>query len=402
MINRLTKIQLIFFAIITLIGGAYVGGKYAQVDRLFIDRTFPVTAQFSDSGGIFAGAQVTYRGIEVGKVGRLTFTDDGVDVRLDIEKDAPRISDDVLAVVANKSAIGEQFVDLQPRSRQAPFLRADSTISQRNTRIPIDTTTLLLNVNGLVQSVDTRSLKTLVDELGAAFEGTGPDLARILDTSSEFIGAAQENLGVTRELIRGSDSVLQTQIDKQGQLSTFSENLAKLSDTLRESDPDLRRLLDEGPSSAKTVNDTVAENSKDLKAIFSDLVTASGPLAENKKSLAVLSILYPYLLEGSYSVVQPSKSDKGEYDATFGLVLTPEPKTCSFTNDGGAGSGYKQRRVPEDLSDTRFDVNATCKVASKVARNPSKTVLDRNRAAVSSSSPGKDTWQWLMVGPAVQ
>lgn len=401
MINRLTKIQLIFFAIITLIGGAYVGGKYAQVDRLFIDRTFPVTAKFSDSGGIFAGAQVTYRGIEVGKVGRLSFTDDGVDVRLDIEKDAPRISDDVLAVVANKSAIGEQFVDLQPRSRQAPFLKADSTISQGNTRIPIDTTTLLLNINGLVQSVDTRSLQTLVNELGAAFEGTGPDLARILDTSSEFIGAAQENLGVTRELIRGSDSVLQTQIDKQGQLATFSENLAKLSDTLRSSDPDIRRLLDEGPSSARTVNDTVAENSKDLKAVFDDLVTATGPLARNRKSLAVISILYPYLLEGSYSVVQPSKTTKGEYDATFGLVVTPEPKTCSFANDGGSASGYKKRRVPEDLSDSRFDVNTTCKVTSKVARNASKTVVDRNRAA-ASSSPGKDTWQWLMVGPAVQ
>ncbi|MEH3032747.1 MAG: MlaD family protein [Aeromicrobium erythreum] len=401
MINRLTKIQLIFFAIITLLGGAYVGGKYAQIDRLVVDRTYPVTAKFSDSGGIFAGAQVTYRGIEVGKVGKLTFTDSGVDVRLDIEKSAPRISADTKAVVANKSAIGEQFVDLQPRSRQAPYLAKGSVIERSNTAIPLSTTTLLLNLNSLVTSINTRDLKTLVDELGAAFEGTGPDLARILDTSSEFITAAQDNIGVTRELIRNSRGVLQTQIDKQGDLATFSDNLAKLSDTLRDADPDLRRLLDEGPSSARTIDAVVRENRKDLTSVLADLDTASAPLARNNKSLAVLGILYPYLLEGSYSVALPSKSDKGEYDATFGLVITPEPKTCSFANDGAA-SGYRERRSPADLSDRAFDVNSDCKVESKVARNPSKTEINRDRATASSSSPGKDTWQWLLLGPAAQ
>ena len=97
MITRLTKIQLIIFAIVTVLGGAFVGGRYANIDRLFVDRSYPVTADFKDSGGIFAGAEVTYRGIAVGKVGRLEFTDSGVRATLDIENDAPKISDDVKA-----------------------------------------------------------------------------------------------------------------------------------------------------------------------------------------------------------------------------------------------------------------------------------------------------------------
>ena len=100
MITRLTKIQLVIFAIVTVLGGAFVGGRYAQIDRLFIDRSFPVSAQFADSGGIFAGAQVTYRGIPVGKVGKLEFKDNGVRATLNIENSAPKISADVLAVVA--------------------------------------------------------------------------------------------------------------------------------------------------------------------------------------------------------------------------------------------------------------------------------------------------------------
>ena len=97
MISRLTKIQLVIFAIVTVLGGAFVGGRYAQIDRLVVDRSFPVSAQFKDSGGIFAGAQVTYRGIPVGKVGKLRFKDQGVQATLDIENDAPKIPADVLA-----------------------------------------------------------------------------------------------------------------------------------------------------------------------------------------------------------------------------------------------------------------------------------------------------------------
>ena len=407
MISRLTKIQLVIFAIVTLLGGAFVGGRYAQVDRLFVDRTFPVTAQFKDSGGIFAGAQVTYRGIPVGKVGKLKFKDDGVQARLDIENDAPKIPADVEAVVANKSAIGEQFVDLQPRNNSAPYLRKDSAISLRNTRIPIDTTTLLVDVNDLVSSVNTESLRTVVNELGQAFEGTGQDLSTILDTSSEFIKAADDNIDVTRALIRDSSSVLQTQIDKSDDIGTFSKNLALLSDSLVDADPDLRRLFDKGSESAATLNAVVNENSADLGNAVRDLVTASKPLSENVLGLQAIFILYPYLVEGSFSVLdEVVKNGKGtgDYNATFGLVALDPTPTCTYDQNGGAASGYRERREEAVISDRAFDTEADCKVANNhIARQASKTVLQRSAATSDASVPtGKDTWKWLLLGPAQQ
>ncbi len=410
MITRLTKIQLIVFAIVTIIGGAFVGGRYAQVDRLVVDRSFPVTAQFSDSGGIFAGAQVTYRGISVGKVDRLQFSDGGVRATMDIENSAPRIPSDVMAVVANKSAIGEQYIDLQPRTRSGPFLASGSTIPLGSTRIPIDTTTLLVNVDDLVRSVNTDSLRTIVDELGQAFEGTGPDLATILDTSSEFIQAADDNIDVTRALIRNSDSVLQTQIDKQGQLQTFSTNLALLSDTLVDADPDLRRLLDKGGDSAATVRKVVDENAEDLGNAVRDLLVSNKPLKENVLGLQAIFILYPYLLEGSFSVLDPevqNGKETGEYNATFGLVLTDTAHTCTYAQNGGDASGYRQRRGEGAISDAEFNTDVDCKVKdNSIARQPSKTVLRRSAAAAASeagpTATGKDSWKWLLSDPVTQ
>jgi phospholipid/cholesterol/gamma-HCH transport system substrate-binding protein len=406
-ITRFTKIQLLIFAIITLIGGAFVGGRYAKIDRLVVDRSYAVTAQFSDSGGIFAGAQVTYRGIPVGTVDELRFGGGGVKAVLDIEDSAPDIPRDVLAVVANKSAIGEQFVDLQPRANKGPYLAQGSTIPLGSTRIPIDTTTLLVDVDGLVKSVDTDSLRTVVDELGKAFQGTGPDLARILDTSSEFIRAADDNIDVTRALIRDSESVLQTQIDKQGELGTFSKNLALLSDTLVEADPDLRRLLDRGGESAATVREVVDENADDLGSAVRDLLVANKPLQENVLGLQTIFLLYPYLLEGSFSVIEPEVKggkETGEYQANFGLVLSDSTPTCSFAQNGGEASGYRERRGEPAISDMEFRTDVDCKVKdNKIARQASKTVLRRSAAGtVTHEGPtatGKDSWKWLLSDP---
>jgi phospholipid/cholesterol/gamma-HCH transport system substrate-binding protein len=408
-ITRLTKIQLLIFAIVTVIGGAFVGGRYAQLDRLVVDRSFPITARFSDSGGIFAGAQVTYRGIAVGTVKKLQFDNGGVKATLDIEDNAPKIPTDVMAIVANKSAIGEQYVDLQPQSASAPYLAAGSTIPLGRTRIPIDTTTLLVDVNNVVTSVDTDNLRTVVDELGQAFDGAGPDLARILDTSSEFIRAADDNIGVTRELIRDSDTVLQTQIDKRGQLSTFSKNLALLSDTLVDADPDLRRLLDQGSKSAATVRKVVDENSADLGNAVRDLVVANKPLADNVLGLQGIFILYPYLLEGSFTAIVPdtaSGKETGQYNAKFGLVLNDTTKTCTYSQSGGSASGYRNKRPENVISDAPFDVNADCKVKNNIARQPSKTVLRRSAAGdVTVDGPtatGKDSWKWLLSDPVTK
>lgn len=402
MISRLTKIQLVIFAIVTVLGGAFVGGRYAQVDRLVVDRSFPVTAQFSDSGGIFAGAQVTYRGIPVGRVGKLVFKDSGVQATLNIEKSAPKIPADVLAVVADKSAIGEQFVDLQPRGATGPYLARNSAITEQNTRIPIDTKTLLVDINDLVSSVNTDSLRTVVDELGQAFEGTGQDLSTILDTSSEFIQAADDNIDVTRSLIHNSTSVLQTQIDKEGDISTFSKNLALLSDTLVEADPDLRRLFAKGSVSARTLRQVVDENKVNLGNAVRDLITANKPLKDNVLGLQAIFILYPYLVEGSFSVLEPAvENGKNVYNANFGLVITDTTSTCTYAQNGGAASGYRERRDEAVISDREFDTGVDCNVdPNNIARQASKTQLNRVAAESGATADGKDSWKWLLLDPA--
>ena len=111
--NRLLRTQLIVFCVIAALGIVYVGGKYVRLPSLFGIGQYQVYLDLPDTGGVFTNAAVNYRGTPVGRVGALDLTDDGVRVTLDLDSSAPDIPADTVAVIANRSAIGEQYVDLR-------------------------------------------------------------------------------------------------------------------------------------------------------------------------------------------------------------------------------------------------------------------------------------------------
>lgn len=415
MISRRVRLQLVVFAAITLLGISYVGARYADLDRLVVDKTYVVKAMFRQSGGIFTGAEVTYRGVGVGRVSSLELTNKGVNVVLEINKDTARIPGDVRAVVADKSAVGEQYVDLQPQTDSGPYLHDGSQISVQHTSTPISTTKLLLDVNALVNSVNKTDLKTVVDELGTAFKGTGRDLSRIIDTSNSFLKAADENFGVTAALIKDSDRVLQTQIDSRSDIQTFARNLARLSDALVSSDKDLRRVIDRGSVAAKHLRRVISRNEKELGVLLNNVRTTNQIIVANLDGVRALFILYPYAVEGGFTVA--AKNETGNYEANFGLVLTTDPKVCE-------GHGYRDKRLPEDRKEIPFDTTIRCSLppsealprASKNAHynrvsplvgiydGRTQTVTPPN-ARVAGAGPGsvalgKDSWKWLLLGPA--
>ena len=352
MITRAVRIQLMVFLLITVVGVAFVGAKYAQVDKLIVDTDYTVSASFVESGGIFAGAEVTYRGQPVGRVGQLKLLDDGVQVDMDIDKKV-KIPNDLLAVVANRSAIGEQYVDLQPRRDGAPYLQDNSKIDRKDTAIPIDTTELLLNLDQLVNSVDKESLRTTVRELGAALKGKGTDLQKIIDSSGLLINDADANILQTIKLINDGDTVLATQVASGDAIKTWAKNLALLSDTLVSSDSNLRKVIDQGSLASTQITGLIQDNSASVAVLLGNLLTVSELTAVRLDAVEQLFVVYPAVSMGGY-VVPAKDPGTGHYDAHFGLVVGLQPPACR------PGYGGTDKRVPQDVKPTPANTKAGC------------------------------------------
>ncbi|MET0999518.1 MAG: MlaD family protein, partial [Marmoricola sp.] len=328
MITSKTKKQLLAFVILTLVGVTFVGGRYARLDRLFYDSAYTVNAHFDQSGGIFSGAEVTYRGVGIGRVEEMKLTEDGVDVLLSIDKSSEKIPADSVALVGNKSAVGEQYVELQPKTDKGPYLKENSEIKTSDTRTPVSTVEILTNLSNLVRSVPQADLRTVVAESGAAFKDTGPDIGQIIDTSSSFIETADANFETTTALIRDSRVVLQTQVDKGSAIRSFVRDLSLFTGTVADNDKYLRSLIDNGSATANELRTFLEQNRVNLGQLINNLVTTNEVVVKHLKGIRQIVVIYPYVVAGGFTVAKKNDDNPSKYDAQFGLILTQEPHVC--------------------------------------------------------------------------
>ncbi len=383
MITRRTKVQLAIFVIITLLGVSFVGARYARLDRVLLDNQYTVVAHFPDSGGAFVGAGVTYRGTTIGKVSKMVLTDEGVDLHLEIDDTWDKIPADTLAQVANRSAVGEQFVDLQPNVNDGPYLKDDSEIAIQNARIPIPTSKLIGDIATTVGGVDRDALRTLINELGTAFEGTGEDLGQIIDTSTSFIETANDNFDLTTALIRSSNTVLRTQVDLASSIRSFANDLDLFSTTLAGSDADLRRVIDNGSAAANAVRRFIEDNDVDLASLLNNVRTVSEVAVENIAGLEQLLVVYPYVVEGGFTVVSKDP-DSGLYDAHFGLVLTPHSLCLN---------GYRDTDTRNPANGEWRDLPTETRCKDPINKsNPRGAQNAPKRAAADYDAPVVATW----------
>ncbi|MCW2615908.1 MAG: mammalian cell entry protein [Frankiales bacterium] len=348
MITRQTRLQLLVFLLISVAGLSYTGIRYAGLGKFFLDQGYVVSAEFVDSGGIFKGAEVTYRGVAAGKVEQLDLIDGGVRVDLRL-RPGTEVPDDVRALVANRSAVGEQFVDLQPQRQGEPFMEPGDVIPVSRTAIPISPTQLVVNLDDLVRSIDTTDLGIVLDELGKAFgNGTGDSLQKLVDQGDVLTRAALDALPETKALIRDGNTVLDTQRDVAGQFESFNSDLATLTQTLRTSDADFRALYANGTQSATELTDLIRKNETDLPVLLSNLVTVAQIQKVRLPAIKQILVTYPNVVAGGFTVAP------GDGTTHFGLVLDSAPPVCT--------RGYEttQKRPPADTGLRTPNLNAYC------------------------------------------
>ena len=362
MITRQTKLQLLAFAVVAVLGMSYLGFKYVGLDRLVLGSGYDVSADFQDSGGIFVNAEVTYRGVAVGRVSDMKLIDDGVRVVLTMEPGADKIPADTRAVVATRSAVGEQYVLLQPDDDKGPFLEDGSVIPKDRTSIPVPVEQLLLNMDNLVGSLDQENLRIVVNELGQAFEGSGDDLGRLIDNGNVLLARAEQSLPQTLKLITDGQGVLDRQNASRSAIQSWAANLRLVTDTLVDIDPDLRQLVVNAPDAAAAIQQLVESAGPGLGSLVRNLDILNKVTIPRLDGVEQLLVTYPDVVSGGFTVV---RNDSGTMRAHFGFVLNNnDPHACI--------SGYiSTAQTPSPGAVASVDTRpVTCDVINGVDPNP--------------------------------
>ncbi len=383
MITRSTKIKLLAFAAVALLGMAYLGFKYVGLDRALLGGGYEVAADFSDSGGIFVNAEVTYRGVAVGRVTDMELVDDGVRVTLTIDPDAEPIPADTDAVVATRSAVGEQYVLLRPRGEEQPYLDDGAVIPQSRTSIPVPVEQMLLNLDEFVGSIDPENLRIVVDELGRAFAGSGDDLGRLIDNGDLLLARAQESLPETLRLITDGQTVLDTQRDSRSAIRQWAADLRLFTDTLVEMDPDLRSLVVNAPDAGAALQGLVEDAGPGLGSLVRNLDILNKVQIPRLDGIEQMLVTYPDAVSGGFTVVR--RDEDGVLRSHFGLVLNAgEPHSCT--------TGYvPSETTPSQGAVENVDTDAVrCQVINGVDPDPGDGYDENGSSIRGEQNIGRD------------
>lgn len=279
--QRLTRgvhVKLVLFVVVALTGTSYLGATYVGFTP-FSDG-YRLTVSLPESGGLFVNSEVTYRGVQVGEVTALDPTSDGVEVAIEIKPDAPDIPADARASVRNRSAIGEQYLDLEGSDTENVLADGDHLRGGPDA-LPQDLSVMLRSARDFTESVPSDDLNTVMDEGYLLSRGAGDDLARLVQTAQDFQEAADDNFLVSASLIRNSGQVLRTQEEAGAAMAAYSNDLSLFADTLADSDADLRVLLANTPGATQEVSLLLRDVGGPLGMLMSNLVSTASIFAVN-------------------------------------------------------------------------------------------------------------------------
>ncbi|MDT5222344.1 MAG: phospholipid/cholesterol/gamma-HCH transport system substrate-binding protein, partial [Mycobacterium sp.] len=327
MIDRLTKIQLAIFGVITVITLVVMGIFYLRLPATFGLGTYAVSADFEAGGGLYKNANVTYRGVAVGRVESVGLSPSGVTAEMRLNSGTP-IPPNVSATVKSVSAIGEQYIDLVPPENPAPGkLHNGAKIDRANTHIGQDVADLLKKAETLVNSLGNTKLRELLHEAFTATNGTGPELARLIESARLLIDEANINYPQVSALIDQAGPFLQAQIRAGGDIKSLSDGLARFTSELRQADPQLRDTLATAPGAIDEANTAFSGIRPSFPMLAASLSNLGRVGVIYHKTIEQLLVTFPALFAAITTAAGGQPQDEGA-KLDFKLDLN-DPPPCN-------------------------------------------------------------------------
>jgi phospholipid/cholesterol/gamma-HCH transport system substrate-binding protein len=354
MLTRFVRIQLAIFAIVGIIGIIAMVLFYIQLPTLLGIGRMTVTLELPATGGLYRFSNVTYRGVQVGKVTAVALTANGAKATLSLGT-SPKIPANLQADVLSVSAVGEQYVDLRPRTDSAPYLRDGSVIAMRDTTIPQAVGPMLDQVNALIKSLPKNKIGQLLDESFQAFNGAGYDLGSLSDSTSRISADANSVVDRTRALTEDTGPLLDSQAKTADSVRTWARSLAGISDVVATDDSRVRTLLQNGPGAADEASRLFEQIKPTLPVLLANLTTIGQIGVTYHPSLEQLLVLLPPSVayrDTAASFNHPDGWSKGDFSFT---VDDPPICTVGFLPQN-------QWRSPADTSDIDTPDGLYCKL----------------------------------------
>lgn len=377
MLNRTARIQLLAFAVVTVLTVGAISLFYLRLPARLGVGAYEITANFVAGGGLYENANVTFRGVQAGRVDAVNLTDDGVAAHMRLNSDV-KIPANSIATVKSVSAIGEQYVDFVPPDDPSQAVLGDgSIIPKERTALPQDVADLLRQADQLVSSLNNTRLQDLLREAFKAFNGSGPELARMIQSARLLIDEANSSWPQTSALIDQVGPFLDAQIRSGDDIRSSAEGLARLTSEVANADPQVRAVLATTPGAAAEASETFAGIRPSFPVLAANLANFGRIGVIYHRSIEQGLVIFPALQASLLTVGGQLPIDEGGKQDFKISINDPPPCTTGYLPP-------MEHRSPGDTTIRDLPTDMYCKVAQN-----DPTVVRGARNYPCQEFPGK-------------
>ncbi|OOK74908.1 mce related family protein [Mycobacterium kansasii] len=334
MLTRFVRIQLAIFTIVGIVGVVVMVLMYIQAPTLLGIGRITVTLEVPAAGGLYRFSNVTYRGVQVGKVTAVGLTSHCSDPKRSPCTNAtlslgssPKIPADLQADVRSISAVGEQYVDLRPRTNSPPYLHNGSVIPMSQASVPQPIGPVLDQTSALIDSIPKDKLVALLDEAFKGFNGAGYDFGSLFDSAAKVSGDLNGVADRARTLTEDTGPVLDSQAQTTDAIRLWARSLAGVTGQLVTNDPQVRTLLEQGPGAFDEASRLLEQIKPTLPVLLANLTTVGQIAVTYHASLEQVLVLLPPFVAAIQSFVG-TKNPTGYAQGDF-AALVDDPPGCT-------------------------------------------------------------------------
>lgn len=405
-LSRTVWVQLAVLAMVTGIAGAVMVFGFVKIPAVLGIGRYTVRVEMAATGGLYPTSVVTYRGTEIGRVRSVDVTPDGVQAVLTLNSDIP-VPVPVAAAVHSRSAVGEQFLELNPIPGADPErrLRNGDVIPAAAVAIPPDIADLLDAANRALTAIPPENLRTVVDEAAKAVGGLGPELTRIIAGSSALAIEAGDNISPIASLIDQAPPVLESQVRSTDSIASWAERMASITSQLKTQNAAFTSLLRQGGPALDEGKALFDRFSPTLPTLLANMVSLGRIAVTYRADIEQLLVLFPQGTAVMSAIAAPNAGTKQDYrgiylDFNLNLNLPPpcntgflpvtQQRSPSDVDAPDRPAGELYCRVPQDSPlNVRGVRNIPCE-SNPAKRAPTVEMCESDQQYV----PLNDGWNW--------
>lgn len=355
--SRIVRNQLIVFGVVTLITLLVLGIYYLRLPSVAGIGQYTLKAELPTSGGLYATANVTYRGATIGKVTSVEPTKSGAQVTMSID-DRYQIPIDATANVHSVSAVGEQYLDLVSEGAPGKTFLPGQTVTKGT--VPEDIGEALDAVERGLAALPKDKIAALLNETSQAVGGLGPALHRLVDSTQSLSGEFEANTSDINDIIANSAPLLNSQAASGDEIRQWIHNLSVVATQTAQTDPQLKNVLTNAAPTLDRAAEVVGGVREPLPQTLANLEVVTGLLLRYRKGVEQVLVLLPQVA----AVAQTTTlAFPGEARIDLGLAVNqPPPCLTGFVP-------ASQWRSPADTSIAPLPAGTYCRIPQETTAN---------------------------------